>query len=471
MGQHVQPERGGTKRAIHVANVKPTFPPYPDAVTGAGLVFLSGIRGGRPGHRPSGYADLPEAGRADAQGFTLADALEGEVTADAWAAHEDLEHVLRAAGTRGDQMVRQHIWQRDKRFFPSYERVRMAWQPAPAPSSGLGVKQIAGAFGRWIGLDGIAVRPGADRRFSERILYTGHDSSRLPSAAFYSQVVGSGPLLFLAGHIPIQTDRPGKPVVRSYDDIPEAGRLLATGRSHPDSRQGPIASQAWYVYDQIRKTLESHGSSLAEVVHVNVFLADVRDFGTFHRVHRHFFEPDGPSLCVTGFDEVGHKGCLIEIESTVLRAAAGLPRRGIDWSMPAPFAAPAATQAGPLVFFSGMLGLDQAGRLARSGHELPRETRTILEPIEATEPTPGFAAQCWLAWSALASTANGMGMPLENLVKTTVYLAEATGLPTYERVRRLFLSEELPAFEAVVIHGPGPVPDATVQVDAIGVLD
>ena len=94
----------------------------------------------------------------------------------------------------------------------------------------------------------------------------------------------SGPFLFTAGHIAIKTNEPSKPLVNSFDDIPPEGRFLATGRSHPDSRDGPIAAQTWYVMRELQRTLEDKGFNLRDVVLSTVYLADLRDFATFHRV-------------------------------------------------------------------------------------------------------------------------------------------------------------------------------------------
>lgn len=105
--------------------------------------------------------------------------------------------------------------------------------------------------------------------------------------------------------------------------MPAAGRFLTSGRSHPDSREGPMAAQAWYVYDCIRENLASQGLAMDDIVHVNAFLQDIRDVGTFHRVHRHFFPGRAPALTVSGFNEVGHRGTRIEIELTAVRPTAG----------------------------------------------------------------------------------------------------------------------------------------------------
>jgi enamine deaminase RidA (YjgF/YER057c/UK114 family) len=458
-----------SKRAIAVGEVLPAFPNYPLAVEADGLLFLSGVRGGRPGFAPSTYQELSDEQRAEAQGYTLVDRQEGAYAADAWATHENLEKVLRAAGSDGSQILRQHVWQQDKRFFPQYERVRMEWQKVPSPSSGLGVAEIPGTFGRYYGIDAIGVVPGVNDLFPGRATVRPFDNDILPSASYYSQAVRCGPLIFVAGHIPIQTNLPGKPVVKSYDDVPEEGRRLMTGRSHPDSRHGPIASQTWYTYDRIRETLETNGLTMKDIVQVTVFLQDVRDFGVFHKVHKQFFPDTEPVLAVTGFNEVGHRGTLIEIEPTVVDPTYKLNVDYKAWPIPAPFAGAASVRVRPVVFYAGMLGLDASGNLVHGAHDIADERgRTIVGALERTERLPGLAAQCWAAWELLAREVGRAGSSLRDLTKTTVYLKDHRDLEVYETVRECFLTEDLPAFEAVVVHGPGPVPDAHVQIEAIG---
>jgi hypothetical protein len=52
----------------------------------------------------------------------------------------------------------------------------------------------------------------------------------------------------------------------------------------------------------------------------------------------------------------------------------------------------------------------------------------------------------------------------------TVYVGDPRNLPVFEVVRAQFIANEsLPAFECIAVVGPGPVPDALVQIEAIGV--
>src|SRR5690349_5765471 len=123
--------------------------PYPDAVVAHGLIFTSGAR---PATTGSGFHQLPSQGTAKRQGYPLVDRDEGRLAESAWGAHATLEAVLNEAGSNNAQILRQHVWQKDKRFFPVYENVRIPWQPDPAPSSGLGVAGLPDTPEAWIGL-------------------------------------------------------------------------------------------------------------------------------------------------------------------------------------------------------------------------------------------------------------------------------------------------------------------------------
>jgi enamine deaminase RidA (YjgF/YER057c/UK114 family) len=461
-----------SKQGIRLSDIHNPFPGYPHAVKAQGLVFTSGMRPQLARGAVSSFEDLPPEGQAKKQGFALADHDEGAVSAHSWSVHENLEKVLEAAGTSGTQILRQHIWQRDKRYFPCFEQVRKVWQPAPSPSSGLGVKQIAGPGSYWIGIDAIAAVPGESKLFEERLVTRAVDNKDLPSASHYSQAVRSGPFVFTAGHIPINTSLAGKPLVTSFDDVPEDGRFLATGRSHPDSRDGPIAVQAWYVYSQLRETLEQQGLDLSNAVHATVYLADLRDLAVFHRVHQHFFPRNPPSICVTGFDEVGHRNCRIEIELTAIDPSADIASSMIDWPGIAPLAGAAARIVGPLIFYSGITGVGTRGHIVRDADEFTGEAASLVRNVAQIERVAGLAAQCWQSFETLRDLAARAGSSLEELAKMTVYVADRRDLETFEAIRPVFIGDEnLPALEAVVVHGPGPVRDLHVQIEAIGLTD
>ena len=456
------------KREILADGVTAAFPDYPLAVEAHGLVFVSGMRGGRPGVEPKSIAELPETAQHLASDYGLLNAVEGPVIADAWTAFENLTKVLAAAGSDQSQILRLHIWQQDKRWFPRLEQVRMVWQPEPCPSSGLGVGTVCGQFGAHYGLNAIASVPGLLQTYPKRDVVKAFDNADYPSASFYSQAVAFCPLVFLAGHIPIQTTAPGKPVVASYDDVPEEGRAMATGRSHPDSRHGPIAAQTWFTYDEIRKNLAAQGLGMEHIVQLTIFLADLRDMPDFLRVHAQFFPEGGPAITITGFDEVGHKGTLLEIEPVAVNPAAGLSVTPHSWQIPAPLPGAAAVTVDKFCFLSGMIGMTSDGVLAGSSACIEEgEGRALVAELERFERVPGLAAQCWATFDRLAETLKAASLDLASLTKMTVFMADPEDFLIFEAIRRARLSDSLPAMEGICVFGPGPVEGAHVQIEAI----
>ena len=108
------------RRAVRVADRPNALSPYPDAIVAHGLVFTSGAR---PATIGAGFASVPESAAGKAQGFAMIDRDEGLVAESSWGAHAALEDILTAAGSDNSQILRQHVWQKDKRFFPVYEAI------------------------------------------------------------------------------------------------------------------------------------------------------------------------------------------------------------------------------------------------------------------------------------------------------------------------------------------------------------
>jgi len=457
-------EKGEAMRreAIWMSEVYEPLGGYPVAVRAGQFLFLSGQVAWDPRRGLiRGASDLPAEAGALATGHGYVDALEAPVAAQTWWIYRNLCRVLEAQGSALGQALRFHIYQKDKRFFPVFERVRMQYEAqAPAPSSGLGISRLQRSPEAWIDMDGIALIPATGLPGRDVV----SPSGVLPSASAYSQAVRTGSYLFLAGHIPIQTARPGKPVIRGFDDVPEEGRFLQTGRSHPDSRQGPIAAQTWFTYQEIRKLVESQGASLRDVVNVTVFLQDMRDLPTFHRVHQRLFPEDPPALTVTEFAEVGHRGTMIEIEPTVLVPGHGVVRRTIAGpSRPGLHAAPA-VQAGGLVFLSGACGWGAHGPAQGAG-DLPPEGREAVERLAGNRPTAG--AQAWAALALLRETLRSAGLSLRDLVKVTLYLQDLEDFPAFDAMRKAIAPGDPPALAVAQIPRPGPTPDVRLCVEGI----
>ena len=212
---------------------------------------------------------------------------------------------------------------------------------------------------------------------------------------------------------------------------------------------------------------------MSDVVHMSVFLQDIRDCGTFHRVHRHFYPDRSPALTLTGFNEVGHRGTLIEVEPTAVKREEAFAIEHVDWPEHRPFAGPAAVRAGPLCFFAGVLGLNAAGRLVTGPDDLDDDLgRRVASDLARYESSRGFAAQCWAAWRLLERVCVKSGVTLDQLAKTTVYVRTCSDIWIYEEIREAILpGHRTPAIEFVCIQSPGPVASAHVQIEALASVD
>jgi 2-iminobutanoate/2-iminopropanoate deaminase len=95
-----------------------------------------------------------------------------------------------------------------------------------------------------------------------------------PAVGPYSHAVAAGPFLFVSGQGPMKKD--GSGVVR-----------------------GTIEEEVRVALINLRDILDDAGSSLERVVKVNVFLADMSNFGRFNEVYKEFFTKNFPArTCV-----------------------------------------------------------------------------------------------------------------------------------------------------------------------------
>jgi 2-iminobutanoate/2-iminopropanoate deaminase len=109
---------------------------------------------------------------------------------------------------------------------------------------------------------------------------------------------------------------PYSPVVVSGDTVYTAGQI-ANG---PDGNlvEGAIEEQTRQVLQNVRTCVEAGGLTMADVVKVNAFLADLADFPGYNEVYTEFFDAPYP---VRSSVQVGlPAGVLVEIEAVARRS-------------------------------------------------------------------------------------------------------------------------------------------------------
>jgi len=97
------------------------------------------------------------------------------------------------------------------------------------------------------------------------------NTSQAPAAiGTYSQAVQHGDLIFLSGQIPLQPD--------TMEIVSE-----------------DFSEQAEQVFSNIQAVCEAAGGSLANILKLNIYLADLADFGAVNDVMAKYFDPPYPA--------------------------------------------------------------------------------------------------------------------------------------------------------------------------------
>ena len=460
-------------KAIYLDSAALPYPGYPHAVAGGGFVFLSGLMPlDGEGEVLSGRDQLPGEGASMDTEHPTVNAVEGPVGAHSWAGYHQMKSIMAKVGGTLDDVMREHIYQKNKRFFPVFEKVRMIYEPeTPAPSSGIGVCETSPDGKSWIVLDAIGLDRTAWKGEGRKSLQ--RSAGAIASASHYSQAVEASPFIFTAGHIPLDTTKPGNPVIRTFEDVPEEGRFLQAGRSHTDARNGPIAAQTWFIYKCLKDLLEGAGSGLNDVVNATAYLQDMNDYHTFHEVHARFFPDTHPAMTVTQFDEVGHRGTFIEIELTALRQTDGFGRkfiRGAGALRPGAHCSLAAI-AGPLIYISGQAGCDARGRAIEKPSDLPKEVRSTAAALVRATGRPAPACQAVAIFENLAAILKEAGASFSSLGRMILYLDDFADFIAFDAVCKHYIPAERPALACVQIPRAHPVPGARMCVEAIAVKE
>ena len=109
-----------------------------------------------------------------------------------------------------------------------------------------------------------------------------------------------------------------------YSHIAKAGPFIsisATAGVNPATGQfaGPdVYSQAKQILESFRTMLEEVGSSISQVMHVQVFLLSIGDFEEMNRAYREVFSVHQPARTVIGVSALPKNGALLTMNLTAV---------------------------------------------------------------------------------------------------------------------------------------------------------
>lgn len=119
---------------------------------------------------------------------------------------------------------------------------------------------------------------------------------------------------------PLNTPAPIGP----YSHIAKVGSFITIGGTagfDPSTGQlaGPdVHAQATQILTSFRVMLQSVGSDLDRVIHINVFLKDMRDFEEMNRAYVEMMGAHRPARTVVGVNELPKPGILLTMNLTAV---------------------------------------------------------------------------------------------------------------------------------------------------------
>ena len=119
----------------------------------------------------------------------------------------------------------------------------------------------------------------------------------------------------------VSTDRAPKPVGPYSQAIVAGNTIYVAGQGPFDPKTGKMPAtfdeQAVQVFENIKAIVEGAGATLADVVKVNVYLADLANFGKMNDVYKRYFVEDYPARATVGTQLLGEMG--IEVECVAVK--------------------------------------------------------------------------------------------------------------------------------------------------------
>jgi 2-iminobutanoate/2-iminopropanoate deaminase len=114
----------------------------------------------------------------------------------------------------------------------------------------------------------------------------------------------------------VLTDRAPKPLGPYSQAIVAGNTIYVAGQGpfNPQTGKMPegFEAQAAQTFENIKAIVEAAGATLADVVKVNVYLADLANFQKMNEVYRRYFKEDYPARATVGTQLLG--GMTIEVE-------------------------------------------------------------------------------------------------------------------------------------------------------------
>jgi enamine deaminase RidA (YjgF/YER057c/UK114 family) len=359
---------------------------------------------------------------------------------------ENLDAVLRAAGTDRTNLVRTDQYYTTVKAVPPYQQMRREFLDGRIPPSTSIAQQGLLLPGADMNIQAMAAIP--EPGFKVEHLKHAQLAGRPTSG--YSPALTVGDFIFLPGITSLAIgDEPRRNGVA-------VAALMAEGAQWGGQ---PIKLETEFIITKrMTASLALAGATLEDVVHAQVYLTDRDDYSAFSAAWTKHFGTGGPSVSIIPCIDHGLAPYDGKIEINVIAAKPGgaARKRHIDAGIATAFRhLPQAVKAADLLFIPALMAAGGDGLLPAAAVD-PRQ------PYFSSSPE----AQAEAIIDSIAQLCAAAGTSLANVVRVLLFLTDIGDFyPVYKVWERRRGGGPLP-FSAVEVPGPLPVPGATVMMEA-----
>jgi enamine deaminase RidA (YjgF/YER057c/UK114 family) len=360
--------------------------------------------------------------------------------------YENLDAVLRAAGTDRTNLVRTDQYYTTVKAVPPYQQVRREHLAGRIPPSTSIAQQGLLLPGADMNIQALGVIPCP----GFEVFHHKHEALAGRPTSGYSPALTVGDFIFIPG---ITSLAVGSEARRNGV---AAAALMTEGAQWAGL---PIKLETEFIIkERMVQSLALAGAGLEDVVHAQVYLTDHNDYSAFNEAWTRSFSKSPPTLDIIPCIEHGlapYDG-KIEINVLALKPGGATKRRAIDAGVPTAFRhQPQAMKAGDLLFISGLMAFDGQGFAASAGAD-PRQPHF----------SSSAEAQAEFIIANIAKLCDAAGTSLANVVRILQFHTDiAEFYPVYKVWERRLGGRPVP-FSAVEVPAPLPVPGATVLIEA-----
>jgi enamine deaminase RidA (YjgF/YER057c/UK114 family) len=358
---------------------------------------------------------------------------------------ENLDAVLRAAGTDRTHLVRTDQYYTTVRAVPAYQQVRREFLKGRIPPSTSIAQQGLLLPGADINIQALAAIPAE----GFEIDHIKHEQLQGRPASGYSAALTVGDFIFIPGITSL-----------AVGNEPQRNGVAAAALMAEGTQWGgePIKLETEFIITKrMAASLALAGAGLEDIVHAQVYLTDREDYSAFNEAWTRHFGASGPTVSIIPCIDHGlapHDG-KIEINVIAARPRSAASKRHIDAGVPTAFRHQLqAVKAGDLLFIPALMAADANGLVSLAATD-PRQPHFSSSP----------QAQAEIILDSISRLCKAAGTSLANAVRVLLFLTDMREFyPVYKAWERRLGGQPLP-FSAVEVPSPLPVPGATVMME------